>query len=260
MNTSQLNTANIKNLTALWKVMGSTPCTSHDMENFQQSVSWPHRCWHHFEQAVNEIPTLNHNLKQLSEDCIIPLWKLQDTETEQLEKSLQSNEFTISSEQTAMYLDLNNYPVMKDPSPLIRPIFSPQGVQVWTDIAANSFGYEIDINVIQKILQHPDVHLYIIYEDNRPAATAMLFKTGEVIGLHQLGVLPEFRGKGIARKMMYDLINLCANTSSRYITLQASIAAERLYLQLGFTTQFKITNYQRSNNAVSKEEQTLNYY
>ncbi|GAA3526476.1 hypothetical protein GCM10022394_01980 [Zobellella aerophila] len=76
-------------------------------------------------------------------------------------------------------------------------------------------------------------------------ATALLNKTGEVIGVHQVGVPPEHRGKGIANGLMQRLIAACQDWGDRHITLQASGAGEDLYRRQGFEPRFRIKSYRR---------------
>ena len=246
MNDKQLKTANIENLTQLWKQMGARPCFSEGMEKFQMSVSWPNRCWIESELLIDEISTIAHRINQTTEDVIVPVWVELGGLTEQLESILTSSGFEALFEQTAMYLDLENYPIMGQSDLELLPIDSERDIRTWTDIAARSFEYEIDNSVIQKIAVNSNVKLFMAYLGDHPAATAMLFNTGDVTGIHQMGVLPEYRGQGIARKLMQDIINLCIQMPARYITLQASTAGEPLYSSLGFKRQFKIQNYQRT--------------
>jgi len=246
MNDKQLKTANIENLTQLWKQMGARPCFLEGMEKFQMSVSWPNRCWIESELLVDEISTIAHCIYQTTEDVIVPVWVELGGLTEQLESILTSSGFEALFEQTAMYLDLKNYPIMGQSDLELLPIDSERDIRTWTDIAARSFEYEIDNSVIQKIAVNSNVKLFMAYLGDHPAATAMLFNTGDVTGVHQMGVLPEYRGQGIARKLMQDIINLCIQMPARYITLQASTAGEPLYSSLGFKRQFKIQNYQRT--------------
>lgn len=75
-----------------------------------------------------------------------------------------------------------------------------------------------------------------------------MYKTGDVIGVHLIGVPAEYRGKGIARAIMNYVIQLSIEIGSQYLTLQASSAGEPLYRSLGFKEQFLIKNYRRNFN------------
>lgn len=245
MNDTQLNKANIENLTLLWKQMGVRPYRFDGMEKCHVSVSWPNRCWFETEVSVDELPAIVHGINQLPNDLIVPVWPGLVALPDQLESLLKRGGFKVIFEQTAMYLDLDNDPGAVRSTLELMPISSERDVRTWTDIAGRSFGYGMDESVIHKIAVNPDVQLFMAYAGSRPAATAMVFKTGVVVGVHQVGVLPEYRGKGMARELMKDVIRRCTQMPARYVTLQASTVGEPLYSGLGFKRQFKISNYQR---------------
>ena len=247
MHDQQLNMANIKNLSRLWQQMGARSCTLDGMDKFQISDSWPNRCWFEAGFSVDEITTIGRSIHLMADKLVIPVWDMAGTSKNLFESMLKNNGFTIISEQMAMSLDLNKHPIMPQYELDIIRIEAEQDINIWTNIASKSFQYEIDISIPKKIVVHPDVKLYMAYINDKPVATAMIFDTDDVTGVHQIGVLPEYRGHGVASKLMHNIINLCTQKSSRYITLQASTAGEYLYHKLGFKRQFKILNYQKFN-------------
>jgi GNAT superfamily N-acetyltransferase len=90
-----------------------------------------------------------------------------------------------------------------------------------------------------------DVQILLVYHEGQPAATAMLHKTVEIIGVHLIGVPKRFGGKGIAYLLMQHVIESCHAWGGKYITLQSSAAAESIYRRLGFNEQFIIRSYRR---------------
>jgi ribosomal protein S18 acetylase RimI-like enzyme len=245
MNEQQLMSANIENLTQLWKRMGATTCSSDKTARLFLSNSWPHRCW--FESKVNnkEPTMMAESIEQIKDHHILPVWLQPGTSTTGTQETLKKNGFDVVLEQTAMVLELQNDAKKESSDLKITEITSDRDSDIWTDIAARSFNYEIDPFVIREITGMPDVQLLQAYRHNHPAATALIFHTGNIVGVHQVGVVEKFRGQGIARKLMQHVINRCSSLSARYITLQASDSAKHLYKSLGFKSQFKIKNYQR---------------
>ncbi len=71
------------------------------------------------------------------------------------------------------------------------------------------------------------------------------YKTGDTIGIHQVGVKPCFQGQGIARHLMAALLMRCQNWQAKRAVLQASSAGLPLYQSLGFNSQFIIKSYQQ---------------
>jgi GNAT superfamily N-acetyltransferase len=246
MNSQQLAQANIDNLHQLWQHMGAAACTLPGMQGFGQSTGWPHRCWP-VTGKVDKTTALVNSLKYLEGNYIMPLCS---GEHRLLQHILLENNYHVSSEQTAMFLDLQQTQLAREPAFVISPVHSHRAIHEWTHTASHAFGYLIDNKVMQGLVTLEGVCLYIVRIDNVPAATVMLYQRGEVTGIHQLGVIKEFRGRGLARKIMTDLTWLCANMDTRYLVLQASRAAERLYLSLGFTAQFMLKNYQRNANSM----------
>lgn len=245
MDMDKLHEANINNLTTLWKKMGTQPRSSMPIKKFHASVSWPHRCWFDWAANINETPALDDLLFQLQRDCIVPVWGGRVDHSSILERILRDARFELAFEQTAMYLTLENYRAVAHPNPDVVTISSERDVEIWTRVAAQSFSYVIDVAVIQQIANDLDVQLLLAYVDRQPAATALLFRTGDIIGVHQVGVSEQYRGKGVARSLMHGVIERCHALAAKYITLQASAAGEPLYRKLGFKQQFMIQNYQR---------------
>ena len=66
----------------------------------------------------------------------------------------------------------------------------------------------------------------------------------EVVGIHSMGIIPEMRRRGIGEKVLKEILNISVEQGFKYATLQASMAAKPLYKKYGFTTQFKMSNYQ----------------
>lgn len=225
--------------------MGTQPPLIMPIKNFHASVSWPHRCWFDWQANINETPALDDLLFQLQRGCIVPVWRGQLDRSRVFERILIDARFELAFEQTAMYLAMKNYRVIDHPNPDVVTISSERDIETWTRVAAQSFNYAIDVSVIQQIADDPDVQLLLAYADSQPVATALLFRTGDIIGIHQVGVSEQYRGKGVARSLMHDVIARCHELAAKHITLQASTAGEPLYRNLGFKQQFMIKNYQR---------------
>ncbi len=145
-----------------------------------------------------------------------------------------------------MYLDFEGYSAPASTQGDVTNVTSPDEISVWAEVASQAFGYEIDATVVGRIAAVPDVELLLAREGGQAVATALTFQTGDTIGIHQVGVPKEHRGKGLARMIMDHTMARCAASSSRYATLQASAAGAGIYRGLGFQEQFTITNYRRS--------------
>jgi predicted acetyltransferase len=71
----------------------------------------------------------------------------------------------------------------------------------------------------------------------------MLFQTGNYIGIHGVGVIPEMRRKGFAEEIMKFALNISIDLKAEYALLQASAMGKDIYTRLGFEDLFVIKNY-----------------
>jgi ribosomal protein S18 acetylase RimI-like enzyme len=225
---------------------------------------WPHRCW--FNEAI---PTNNLSwLQALPQSTLIPILpiinnmddlpnsKLKFTAMQQsfLEKKLVSLKWQCVLEQTAMYINLSNnneddkYTQIEKIQPRkgfsVKAVKSPEELTSWLNIVTHAFGYCIDQGVIEKLINDPEIKIFTAHYNDQAIASALLYKTGNIIGLHQVGVNPNVQGQGFARTFMQEIITICQLWQGQHIVLQASQAGKPLYERLGFTSQFLIRSYQ----------------
>src|SRR5690606_10849777 len=99
--------------------------------------------------------------------------------------------------QTGMYLDLNESSNTSESGLTIYKVATPAQVTEWTRVASAAFGYAIDETVIAQLSGQADIELLLVNEKKQPQAiaTALLFVTGDTIGVHMVGVAPHRRGK-----------------------------------------------------------------
>lgn len=242
MTLCKLDLANLNNLTAFWRVLGAT-----QQLNFEPplwtSDSWPHKCWSAPEAPQTPIDT--DSLHQMDGRLIFPLWGLSDVKSR--EAVFQDIGYTISSEQTAMVLSSSGRTSANTAQNNVdlRPLNNKNDADLWSRICAEAFGYPIDPAPIRMLIQDADAGVFLATIDEEAAATAVLYRTRQITGIHQVGVLPAFRGQGLARTMMESTIDHAFRSGAQHITLQASPAGKPLYDQLGFREQFEIRNYSR---------------
>jgi ribosomal protein S18 acetylase RimI-like enzyme len=256
-----IDQANLTNLTSLWKKYGAREIKRNMLPLLYASTDWPNRCWldwgalsvDDLDQVLQE--TDKTWIKNVPESKILALWAVTSgnqnrhaglLKQELIEKFLLEKNCKCLFEQTAMYLPLQD----AIESPQVHPEFQVKAVSTaqeitkWVDISSEAFAYSIDRSVIEKLLNEQDIQLLIGWKNDLAIASALLYKTGDIIGVHQLGIKQDFQGKGFARCLMLEIIRLCYLWQGRYLVLQASQAGKPLYDSLGFTEQFLIKNYQ----------------
>ncbi len=252
-----MDQANLTNLTQLWQKYGAKTLVSQGHTEWKTNLSWPYRCW--LDRPLLELNSQHFTSEALSglvqapEHAFLSLWpraaKFADDYAAQVEQVLDTKRWQVSFEQVAMYKTLDpkvDYKASERRDFSLVEVSSDHELQLWLDVASAAFNYQIDRAVIAGLLGDPDIKVLLAYQGQQAVASALLYKTGEVIGLHQVGVKPACQGQGIARDLMQNLIAICADWQGRYLVLQASAAGLPLYQQLGFVTQFTITNYQQA--------------
>ncbi len=233
-----LEHANLENLTGLWQLMGATQVT----EGLQQSISWPRRCWQHPDQQAAEWSEI---IEHIPANYLFPVWRAGEASVA-LEQALRRQGLEIGLEQLAMVLPLDTeMPSPDHPRLDVRLIESHEQAEQWSSLCGRAFGYSLDAEVIDQLRQQPDVDVLWASLNGEPIATAILYRTGPVTGIHQVGVPPELQGQGIARELMLMLLKRARSAGAEYVCLQASAAGEPLYHKLGFQPQFRIRSYRR---------------
>ncbi len=234
-----LDKANIDNLTGLWQLMGAQT----EGDGLNRSLSWPRRCWLEWEHR-GEYEAL-HVPARIPPGYLYPIWDAGE-QTVAREQQLAASGFDMGLQQLAMFLPLDEQGPGSKSGRLELSLLEHAGdAETWACLCGRAFGYSIDTSVIERLLQQPDVEVLWAKCDGVPVATAILYRTGSVVGVHQVGVPPEQQGRGIARELMQQLVARVRAMGARYLCLQASAAGEPLYLSMGFQPQFTIRSYRR---------------
>jgi len=258
----RLHEANLTNLVTLWKKYGSQQISSASILELHTNTHWPHRCWFDWNTSLDEETLqpvgdydINTLLKDVSESAIVPVWpKTNETSGDRwgsfFEQQLKDNHWRCAFNQAAMCLDLKDAPAYSEKKLAgfeVKRIHALEDVTEWIDIGNDAFAYVIDRPVIERLVNQKDIQLLLGCLDGNAVASGLLFKTGDIIGIHQVGVRSALQGKGIAKAFMKELLVACQRWSGRYVVLQASEVGRPLYDSLGFKFQFLIKNYQRTS-------------
>lgn len=111
-------------------------------------------------------------------------------------------------------------------------------------IASQSFKYKVDGAILLSFVESKNVKLFIGWYENVPAFCGLIFyDESNLAGLHMIGTLPQFRGKGLATIMTNKLLEECIKDGKGYCVLHASAAGEPIYSRLGFERVKEIITY-----------------
>lgn len=240
MKNTSLIEDNLNNLTGLWKTVGIPFQSYHKNDAFEyckiENSGWPNKLW--FNQDLNEnnaekaIETMKSN-----PDLVLPYLDIFGTNSFEI---LEAKGLTKKTEQVAMALKLNQKFEQQN-NLSIKRVLNNEDAKIWTDIYPDAFGYAISKEILSQ--NNENVQFYLFSFENKPIGTCMLFQTGNNIGIHGVGVIPEMRRKGFAEEIMKCALNLAIDYNIEYALLQASAMGKDIYTRLGFEDLFVIRNY-----------------
>ena len=239
-----IDQANIENLTLLWKRYGAEAVCQDNGSTLFANRSWPFRCW------LEGKSHLDLQTKATPESHRLSTWVFgsceDNGEEHKIAAKCRERGWRLEFEQTAMYLPLTGY---KSPAPqahqrlAFKRVSDQQQLRAWISICNEAFGYIVDEKIIQSVWNDEDLSFLLGLVDGEPAVTALMFTTGDVVGLHQLGVKTRFQGQGLSKIAMYQLLQQASEQGSQYMVLQASAAGLPLYRKLGFHLQFSLKHF-----------------
>lgn len=240
MKNTNLIEDNINNLTDFWKTVGTPFLSYHKNDTFEyckiENSGWPNKLWLRNDITKNNLPDIITTM-QSNLGLVLPYWDIFGTKSYEI---LEAYGFTLKTEQVAMALKLDQKFALQN-TLSFKKIDKEHDAKIWSDLYPNAFGYVISKEIL--IHNHNDVHFYLVFQDNQPIGTFMLFQTGNNIGIHGVGVIPEMRRKGFAEEIMKFALNLSIDLKAHYALLQASAMGKDIYTRLGFEDLFIIKNY-----------------
>ena len=107
---------------------------------------------------------------------------------------------------------------------------------VWPDGAREEFlCSQFDAQATHYLTHYPEAEFLIIEQDGNPAGRLYVRRSQPEIRIMDIALLPEFRGKGIGRALLQQLIDE-GQASARDVTIHVEKfnPALRLYERLGF--------------------------
>ena len=232
---------NIENLKSLWRLVGERASVHHSTDWAEYSLikgyQWPNRLW--FMGDITEAAVAQAKALIQSEDelFVLPYWDVYHSNGDQL---LKENGFELLFEQLGMSLELEQkYDAQL--SLKIKKVSTAADAALWSELFEQSFGYQIHQQMLQ--WTYDTIDYWIAYDGNTAVGTLMLHYTGDTIGIHAMGILPEMRRQGFAEQMMVHTLNHAIDKDLKYATLQASALGKGLYAKLGFEEDFVQRNY-----------------
>src|SRR5207249_11044971 len=103
-------------------------------------------------------------------------------------------------------------------------------------VLARGYGFPLLVsqNAVGVVPGGADTLVSIARCDGRPACTAQVTIAGEDAGVYAVATVPEARGRGLARRLQYLLLQRARQLGARTTTLQASKLGRPVYAALGY--------------------------
>jgi GNAT superfamily N-acetyltransferase len=94
-----------------------------------------------------------------------------------------------------------------------------------------------------------DTIVAIASADGRPACTVQVTLAGEDAGVYAVATIPQARGRGLARRLQYVLLQRAREMGARTTTLQASQLGRPVYAALGYASFGPMNMWERRKPA-----------
>jgi ribosomal protein S18 acetylase RimI-like enzyme len=231
---------NLHNLTSLWQVAGEQEQAFVAHRYFKHvlvsNAEWPNRLWFNNTPGEAELLTARKCLNKLALPLYVPHW-LPTGNSQQL---FDQQGFELVFKQSGMSIVPQKKYHLKQEVQL-RKVETGEEIQQWSELFHLSFGYLISPRSI-RLTKHL-ITYYLIEIAGSWKGTLVAFETEGTLGLHSLGIPPQYRRQGIAEDAMKKMLNESVEQKRELLTLQASEMGKALYLRLGFRDEFPIYNY-----------------
>jgi N-acetylglutamate synthase len=154
-----------------------------------------------------------------------------------LAAAAQGRGFRVSSREPSMLLD--QLPPVPDVRAglAIRQAVTPADIDAYGRVDAPGM-HEVTLGIARTAAQFPDFVLLLGELDGMAVATSMAVVTGDLVGVYNVQVLPDCRGRGFGRAMTAAAIRAGRTRGASRASLQATPLGEPLYRSMGFRTVY----------------------
>ncbi|MFT4850533.1 MAG: hypothetical protein ACI83B_003091 [Sediminicola sp.] len=207
--------------------------------SYQSNMSWPSKIFGIDSKRVDF-----EQLKMKIENGLLPK-SLGIPKDELVEKLLLIHNFEKTSVVKGMFLNISREHKPKDNFPTIQRVDTKSKAIEFANVAAKSFGYEIYPKTIISLLNFDSkIRLYLGSHNGSSVSCGIIFlDENKVSGIHMIGTISEYRGRGLGKIMTTKLICEAFNNRSNTVVLVASESGERIYSKMGFKVDGTLSSY-----------------
>ena len=103
----------------------------------------------------------------------------------------------------------------------------------------------VTMGIARTVSEFPDFTMLLGTLDGQDVATSMAVVTGDLVGVYNVQVRPDFRRRGLGRAMTDAVLAVGRRAGCAAATLQSTAMGLSVYEQMGFTTQYRVVRYAR---------------
>lgn len=205
------------------------------------NFSWPSNIFDINQNVLNHTEFLQ-DLKKENLPNSIAFGSNKDIE------KLTEKGFLEKSQLNCMYLNLRKHIAIRSDYKNFEEVTNSKQIEVFAAVASASFNYPVLNSTIERIASNERIFLFLGKYLGTYVSCGILYldKQGDS-GIHMIGTLPKFQGKGLGKIMTKNLICKAYDLDKPYIYLMASEAGERIYSKMGFRSSGSIHNFSFQN-------------
>lgn len=165
-------------------------------------------------------------------------WVVDATDLESI-NNLEQNGLEFKGAFPAMMLDLVNFDLPKYDDHVTKiDLNNIEALKTWDLIVSQSFGRPAQellkaINLFKQKIPN-NLKLYVGYYYDQPVSAGMAIYHQDVVSLHLIGTLSEFRNKGLGELITKQMLFDAKNQNYKQAILLASVLGKPVYQKIGF--------------------------
>ncbi|MCF7852749.1 MAG: GNAT family N-acetyltransferase [Simkaniaceae bacterium] len=178
-------------------------------------------------------------IKKSPDGIPISFWSHSENQAKNLVDILEKKGFSIFTKYRLMAWSVKSMQLEKYD---IRP--ARTNLEKFYEITETVFHFNSIIKEkYAKLIKNFKSDNYLIYSENIPIGTGILYSNGKIGAIFNIGILPEYQQMGYGRAMMEFLMHEAHKNALEKLVLVCSSSVEQFYLDLGFEKILDINVY-----------------
>lgn len=166
------------------------------------------------------------------------------------DKYLLENNFVLAFEQSGMAIYLDKIAEFSHNEHEIKVVESEADLFKWVDTVNEAFDINDNPELYLRLFNDDGITFYAGYDSNKIVATTMLFRTRDTAGIHQVGTLKAYRGKGLGTALTKRAFYDAKLKGCRFGVLQASEMGKKVYSKVGLSEYCKVRHWEYKKQAL----------